>query len=186
MQRSSPFASAGLIRFDASITPPEAAPAPITVWISSMNRIAPGCFLSSPTHALEALLEVAAVLGARDQRAHVERVDRAVARARRAPCLRRSGAPGPRRSRSCRRRPRRRTAGCSCGGGTGSRSCARPRAGGRSAGRCARRCASSLRLVVYFSSAPSRPRLALAFGRRRRPRARPRAPRRDFDRPCEM
>ena len=47
MQRSSPLASAGLIRFDASMTPPEAAPAPITVWISSMNRIAPGCFFSS-------------------------------------------------------------------------------------------------------------------------------------------
>ena len=31
------------------MTPPEAAPAPITVWISSMNRIAPGCFLSSVT-----------------------------------------------------------------------------------------------------------------------------------------
>ena len=29
------------------MTPPEAAPAPITVWISSMNRMAPGCFLSS-------------------------------------------------------------------------------------------------------------------------------------------
>jgi hypothetical protein len=54
------------------------APAPITVWISSMNRIAPGCFLSSDTHALEALLEVAAVLRAGDQRAHVERVDRAL------------------------------------------------------------------------------------------------------------
>ena len=47
MQRSSPLASAGLIRFDASMTPPEAAPAPITVWISSMNRIEPGFFFSS-------------------------------------------------------------------------------------------------------------------------------------------
>ena len=38
--RSVPAASAGLSRFDASIAPPEVAPAPITVWISSMNRIA--------------------------------------------------------------------------------------------------------------------------------------------------
>jgi hypothetical protein len=59
------------------MTPPEAAPAPITVWISSMNRIAPGC-LQDPDDGLEALLEIAAVLGAGDQCAHVERVDRAV------------------------------------------------------------------------------------------------------------
>ena len=51
MQRSSPLASAGLIRFEASITPPEAAPAPMTVWISSMKRIAPGCFLTSASTA---------------------------------------------------------------------------------------------------------------------------------------
>jgi hypothetical protein len=36
-----PDASAGLSRFEASIAPPEVAPAPITVWISSMNMIAP-------------------------------------------------------------------------------------------------------------------------------------------------
>jgi len=41
MQRTVPDASAGLSRLDASIEPPEVAPAPITVWISSMNRIAP-------------------------------------------------------------------------------------------------------------------------------------------------
>ncbi len=52
MQRSSPFASAGLMRFEASITPPEAAPAPITVWISSMNRMAPGSFLISASTPL--------------------------------------------------------------------------------------------------------------------------------------
>jgi hypothetical protein len=32
----------GFSKFDASIAPPEVAPAPITVWISSMNMIAPG------------------------------------------------------------------------------------------------------------------------------------------------
>ncbi len=42
MQRIVPPASAGFSRFDASIAPPEVAPAPITVWISSMNMIAPG------------------------------------------------------------------------------------------------------------------------------------------------
>ena len=60
------------------MTPPEAAPAPITVWISSMNRIAPGLLLQFRDHALEALLEIAAVLGAGDERAHVQRVDGAV------------------------------------------------------------------------------------------------------------
>ncbi len=42
MQRSVPAAKAGFSRFDASIAPPEVAPAPMTVWISSMNMIAPG------------------------------------------------------------------------------------------------------------------------------------------------
>ena len=40
-----------------------------------MNRIAFGWSFSCFEHALQALLEVAAVLGAREQRAHVERVD---------------------------------------------------------------------------------------------------------------
>ncbi len=78
MQRISPLASTGLIRLEASITPPEAAPAPMTVWISSMNRIAPGLLLQLGDHRFQALLEIAAVLGAGDQRAHVERVDGAV------------------------------------------------------------------------------------------------------------
>jgi hypothetical protein len=37
-----PDASAGLSRLDASIEPPEVAPAPTMVWISSMKRIAWG------------------------------------------------------------------------------------------------------------------------------------------------
>ena len=40
MQRSSPLLSRGFRRLEASITPPEAAPAPMMVWISSMNRTA--------------------------------------------------------------------------------------------------------------------------------------------------
>lgn len=42
-----PEDSAGLSRFDASSVPPEAAPAPISVWISSMKRIACGRSFSS-------------------------------------------------------------------------------------------------------------------------------------------
>jgi hypothetical protein len=64
-----------LSRFDASIAPPEVAPAPITVWISSMNRIACGSFSSSGHDRLQPLLEVAAIARAGEQRAHVERVD---------------------------------------------------------------------------------------------------------------
>ena len=47
MQRSTPDCSAGFSRFEASIAPPLVAPAPITVWISSMKRIAFGCASSS-------------------------------------------------------------------------------------------------------------------------------------------
>lgn len=42
IQRKVPEASAGFNKLDASIVPPEVAPAPITVWISSMNSKAPG------------------------------------------------------------------------------------------------------------------------------------------------
>ena len=78
MQRRSPLASAGLRMFEASSEPPLVAPAPITVWISSMNRIA--CLLasSSVSTRLEPLLEIAAVARAGQQRAQVERVDHRV------------------------------------------------------------------------------------------------------------
>ena len=49
--RSLPPCNAGLRRFDASIAPPEVAPAPITVWISSMNNTESGCASSSVTTA---------------------------------------------------------------------------------------------------------------------------------------
>ena len=39
MHFSAPVDSAGFSRFDASSVPPDAAPAPMIVWISSMNRI---------------------------------------------------------------------------------------------------------------------------------------------------
>ncbi|MNC88359.1 hypothetical protein D3C83_41640 [compost metagenome] len=46
MHLISPEASTGLMMLEASMTPPEAAPAPMMVWISSMNRIEPGFFFS--------------------------------------------------------------------------------------------------------------------------------------------
>ena len=51
MQRSVPLCSAGFSRFDASMAPPEVAPAPITVWISSMNSTAFSWPSSSPITA---------------------------------------------------------------------------------------------------------------------------------------
>ncbi|MNE56033.1 hypothetical protein D3C80_1509100 [compost metagenome] len=49
MQRRVPDARAGFSRLEASIAPPEVAPAPMTVWISSMNRTALSWFSSSLT-----------------------------------------------------------------------------------------------------------------------------------------
>ena len=69
---SSPRASIGFSMFDASIDP-SAAPAPTTVCSSSMKRMTlpfgVGDFLE---HGLQPLLELAAVLRAGDERAHVE------------------------------------------------------------------------------------------------------------------
>ena len=39
MHFSAPVESAGFSRFDASSVPPDAAPAPMIVWISSVKRI---------------------------------------------------------------------------------------------------------------------------------------------------
>ena len=52
MQRSTPDASAGFSRLPASIVPPDADPAPTSVWISSMKRMAPGCFSSAVSTCL--------------------------------------------------------------------------------------------------------------------------------------
>jgi hypothetical protein len=51
-------------------------PAPITVWISSMNSIAPRILFELLDDLLQPLLEIAAIAGAGKQRAHVERKDR--------------------------------------------------------------------------------------------------------------
>ena len=55
--------------------PPVVAPAPTMVCISSMNRIGLRPLLERGDHRLEALLEVAAVARAGEQRAGVERED---------------------------------------------------------------------------------------------------------------
>ena len=47
IQRSFPPCSAGFNKFEASIAPPEVAPAPITVCISSINNTASGCSSNS-------------------------------------------------------------------------------------------------------------------------------------------
>ena len=73
--RSSPRASIGFSRFAAS-TAPSAAPAPTMVCSSSMKRtISPAAFSISRQHGLQPLLELAAVLRAREERAEVERPD---------------------------------------------------------------------------------------------------------------
>ena len=113
MQRSSPRASAGFSMLAASAAP-SAAPAPTIVCSSSMKRITLALRLGDlAQHRLQAVLELAAVLGAGDHRADVERDEPAVRRgspARRRP---RCAGRGPRRSRSCRRRARRSAPGCS-------------------------------------------------------------------------
>ena len=76
MQRSVPLASAGFRMLEASIEPPLVAPAPMTVWISSMNRIAPFERVQLRQHLLQPLLEIASVARAREQRTHIERIDR--------------------------------------------------------------------------------------------------------------
>ena len=47
MQRKVPFANAGLIKFDASIVLPMLEPAPIIMWISSINKMASGFFFKA-------------------------------------------------------------------------------------------------------------------------------------------
>ena len=138
MQRRLPEASAGFSRFDASIAPPRRrAGADHGVDLVDEQDGA-RLVLQLGHHRLQPLLEVAAVARAGQQRAHVERVDGGLAPAPPARRPRRCAWPGPRRSRSCRRRDRRHRAGCSWCGGTGSGWCARSRCRGRSAGRSSR------------------------------------------------
>ena len=70
-----PELSAGLSRLLASSVPPEAAPAPISVWISSMNRIAFGWSLRCLRTPFRRCSKSPRYLVPGKQRAHVERVD---------------------------------------------------------------------------------------------------------------
>ena len=72
---SSPRASIGFSMFEASIDP-SAAPAPTTVWSSSMKSTTGAFGLGDLLeHGLEPLFELAAILRAGHQRAHVETDD---------------------------------------------------------------------------------------------------------------
>ena len=115
---SSPRASIGLSRFEASIAP-SAAPAPTTVCSSSMNRITGAVgVLDLLQDGLEALLELATELRAGDEGAEVERDDALVLERSRGRRRGRSAGRGPPRSRSCRRPARRSGPGCSWSGAT--------------------------------------------------------------------
>ena len=152
-QRSSPRASIGLSRLAAS-TAPSAAPAPTIVCSSSMNRMIRALgLLDLLEHGLEPVLELAAVLRARDQRADVERDHAPVAQRVRARRRRRSAGRGPRRSPSCRRPARRSAPGCSWCAATapGSRGGSRRR--GRSPGRACPARATAVRSRPNCSSA---------------------------------
>src|SRR3954462_14899731 len=74
MQRSVPSASAGFSRLAVSIAPPE-PPVPMVVWISSMNRTAPGGIADLGDHSLQPLFEIPGVAGPRHQCSQVERED---------------------------------------------------------------------------------------------------------------
>ena len=87
---------------------------------------------------LQALFELAAVLGAGDDQREVERQDALVGQEDWARRHRRCAAPGLRRWPSCRRPARRSAPGCSWCGGTGSGPRARVRSRGRSADRACR------------------------------------------------
>ena len=82
--RSSPRASIGFIRLPASIAPSALAGADDRVDLVDEHDDAALGLLHLAQHGLEALLELAAVLGAGDQRTHVERPEHAAAGASRA------------------------------------------------------------------------------------------------------
>ena len=84
MQEISPRDSAGF-RMLAASSEPSAEPAPISEWISSMKTMRSGFSLQLLEDPLQALLELAAVLGAGDDQREVEGEDLASARGRSAP-----------------------------------------------------------------------------------------------------
>ncbi len=117
---SSPRASMGLSMLPASMAP-SAAPAPTTVCISSMNRmISPAADGDLFEHRFQALFELAAVLGAGDQGAHIQLHQALVLEAFGHVAVDDALGQALRRWRSCPRPGRRSGPGCSWCGGKGS------------------------------------------------------------------
>ena len=73
------WAKAGFSRLEASMAPPDVAPAPITVWISSMKSTALGWASISLMTCLRRSSKSLAIAGACQKRAHVEREDSGIA-----------------------------------------------------------------------------------------------------------
>ncbi len=143
MQCSSPRASIGLSMLPAS-GQPSVLPAPTMVCSSSMkSRIRPSLLLDLVEHRLQALLELAAVLGAGEQRAHVEREEVALLQPLGHVARARCAGRGLRRSPSCRRPARRSAPGCSWSCATGCGSPGGSRRRGRSPDRACRRAPAS-------------------------------------------
>ena len=117
-------------------------------------------------HGLEPVLELAAVLGARDQRAEVEREQALVAQSCRARRPARCAARCLRRSRSCPRRARRSAPGCSWCGAPAPASRAGSLRRGRSPDRSCRRARQRGEVARVLLE-----RLVLALRRRGRSRA---------------
>ena len=125
--RSSPRASSGLRMLAASIAP-SGAPAPSTVCSSSRNRmILPSDSMASSSASLKRFSNWPRNWAPAIMPRQVERDDPRLVRASRGPRCDGSAGQGPRRWRSCRRRPRRSARRCSCAGGRGSRRSARSR-----------------------------------------------------------
>ena len=133
MQRSVPLCSAGFSRFEASMAPPEVAPGADHGVDLVDEEDAARRRLELGDHRLQALLEVAAVAGPGQERAHVEGEDRRVEPAPRArrPWTMRRARPSARAVLPTPESPtiERIVLG---GGGTAPGWSARPRARGRS------------------------------------------------------
>ena len=117
-QCSSPRASAGLSMLEASIDALGLAGTDQRVQLVDEQDDVALAVLHLLQQRLQPLLELAAILGTGDQGAEIERQQPAVAQGFRHVAVDDAAAPGPRRSRSCRRRARRSAPGCSWSGAT--------------------------------------------------------------------
>ena len=166
-QCSSPRASAGFSRLEASIAP-SALPAPTSVCISSMNRmILPSAAVISLSTAFSRSSNSPRYFAPAISAPEVERQQRLVLEAFRHVAIDDADARGPRRWRSCRRRARRSAPGCSWCGATAPGWCGGFPRRGRSPGRACRRAPPAVRSRAYFFSASycdSRPKRSRRCG----------------------